>query len=108
MPIGSFNCGHCGHAQRAEMTTGGKRDFLLQFATCPSCKQRSRLRAFVQRNALLYAGLCVVMFVASRRHPHVMDLSTQLAVDAVLLVLVVTFAMRGWRTLDRRVRWLDA
>jgi len=108
MSTGSFTCAHCAHSQHAELTTGGKPDFLLQFATCPSCKQRGRLGAYVQRNALLYVGFCAILFVASMRHPHAMHASTQVIVDAVLLALLLTGAIRLWRSLDGRVRWLDA
>ena len=104
----AFRCAHCGHAQRGELSTGGKSDFKLQFATCPSCKQRGRLRAFVQRNALLYVGFCAIIFLASMRHPRVMHPSTQLIVDGVLLALMLSGAIGVWRNLDRRVRWLDA
>lgn len=104
----AFRCSHCGHSQRGELSTGGKSDFMLQFATCPSCKRRGRLRAYVQRNVLLYVGFCAIIFVAGMQHPRVMPVSTQMIVDAMLLVLMVTGAVGVWRKLDRRVRWLDA
>lgn len=104
----SFHCSHCGHSQRGELSTGGKSDFMLQFATCPSCRQRGRLRGFVQRNALLYIGFCAILFVGSLRHPHAMTTSTQLIVDAILLLLMVTGAVGVWRKLDSRIRWFDA
>ena len=105
---GPFHCPRCGHSQHAELAKGGKNAYLLQFATCPSCKQRSGLHAYIQRNALLYVGLCAVLFVAGTSHPRVMHPSTELILDAVLLALLLPAAIRIWRTLDSRVRWLDA
>jgi hypothetical protein len=105
---GSFQCARCGHSQSAELSKGGNRGFLLQFATCPSCKLRSRLGAYVQRNALLYIGFCAIIFLTSRSHPRVVHPSTQLIIDAVLFALILPAAIRVWRTLDRRVHWLEA
>lgn len=105
---GSFQCSHCGHTQHAELASGGKNPFLLQFATCPNCNRRGRLGAYVQRNAVLYVGFCAIIFLAGRSHPRVMHPSTQLIVDAILLALLLPGAIRVWRTLDSRVRWLDA
>lgn len=104
----SFTCSHCGHSQRGEIITGGKSDFLLQFASCPSCKQRGSRRAYVQRGVLVYLGFCAILFIASLRHPHAMQPTTQLIVDVVLLALMASGATRAWRRLDDRVRWLDA
>lgn len=105
---GPFHCPRCGHSQHAELVKGGTNTYLLRFATCPRCQQRSGLSAYIQRNALLYVGLCAILFVAGRSHPRVMHPGTQLIIDAMLLALIVPAAIRIWRTLDRRVRWLDA
>ncbi len=138
---GSFSCPHCKHWQRAEVTGiggggssllfGGElaeeraktnaarnADRMLRFATCPKCKQRSGLGAFVGRQALMFVTivaligvLCLVFPVFDKSmdaaDAHVMRTWMQLILDGVLLLAVVWHSTSEWRRLDRRVRWLD-
>lgn len=138
---GTFSCPHCKHWQRAEVTgvggggasllsgrdvaherakTSAERnaDRMLRFATCPKCKQRSGLGAFVGRYVLMFAAIALATFVVGLLYPvfdhttdpedaHLFRTWGHLIVDGFVLLVIAWHATGEWRHIDRRVRWLD-
>jgi hypothetical protein len=110
--------GEDGARERAQLNAAKNGDRLLRFARCPKCRQRSGLGAFAGRYVLVFLICAPMMFLLGLLWPafdhsldageiHIFRTWVPLFTDVFVALMIFGAAVSEWRSIPRRVRWLD-